>query len=108
MAGSTADTVIISLVRNNGHAGSKALGFLSDKRRMNVLMSRARWKLILVGSLPFLRARFQAELPAVDNEKLEFLRRWLATLDELCATRNADGVPLAKVVPIADLLGDGA
>lgn len=106
--GNEADTVIISLVRNNGHAGSKALGFLSDKRRMNVLMSRARWKLVLVGSLQFLRARFQAELPAVDDEKLAFLRRWLATLDELCVTHNSDGVPMAKIVPIADLLGDGA
>ena len=53
--GSEADIVIISLVRNNDHSNVKsALGFLSDFRRMNVLLSRARWQLILIGSIDFL------------------------------------------------------
>jgi superfamily I DNA and/or RNA helicase len=43
--GSEADLVIVSLVRNNHHATIRsALGFLSDFRRMNVLLSRARWR----------------------------------------------------------------
>jgi hypothetical protein len=53
--GSEADIVVISLVRNNQHSNVRnALGFLTDVRRMNVLLSRARWQLILVASLDFL------------------------------------------------------
>ena len=53
--GSEADIVVVSLVRNNQHTSpAKALGFLRDSRRMNVLLSRAKWKLILVGSLEFI------------------------------------------------------
>ena len=48
--GDEADIVVVSLVRNNHHSGSRALGFLSDERRMNVLLSRARWKLVVIGS----------------------------------------------------------
>jgi hypothetical protein len=54
--GSEADLVIVSLVRNNGEHGGRALGFLRDARRMNVLLSRARWQLVLVGSRRFFRA----------------------------------------------------
>src|SRR5262249_15440012 len=55
--GSEADLVIVSLVRNNGEHGGRALGFLRDARRMNVLLSRARWQLVLVGSRRFFRAQ---------------------------------------------------
>lgn len=99
--GNEADAVVISLVRNNPHSGLKSLGFLSDRRRMNVLMSRARWRLVLVGSLHFLRARFQDEM--LPEEDLSFLRAWLEAFDGLC--RGCDGEPpAAQVVPIADLL----
>jgi hypothetical protein len=55
--GNEADVVIVSLVRNNAHHTlSRALGFLQDERRMTVLMSRAKWRLIVVGSVDFLRA----------------------------------------------------
>ncbi|MDO7928396.1 AAA domain-containing protein [Pseudomonas sp. KFB-139] len=55
--GSEADIVIVSLVRNNGNATLRgALGFLADERRMNVLLSRARYKLIIVGSYSLLKA----------------------------------------------------
>ncbi|WP_167346923.1 AAA domain-containing protein [Pseudomonas paralactis] len=54
--GSEADVVIVSLVRNNGNPTIRgALGFLADERRMNVLLSRARHKLIVVGSYSFLK-----------------------------------------------------
>lgn len=105
--GNEADVVIISLVRNNPLSGARALGFLSDRRRMNVLMSRARWKLVLVGSLAFLRERFQDELVQPEIDRLDFLRSWLATFDALCAP--ADGSPpMARVVPRARLSGVGA
>ncbi|MFZ6052412.1 AAA domain-containing protein [Halocola ammonii] len=44
--GQERDTVIISLVRNN-HNGE--IGFLRDYRRMNVAMTRAKKKLVLIG-----------------------------------------------------------
>ncbi|WP_449123393.1 AAA domain-containing protein [Pseudomonas sp. MPG01] len=54
--GSEADVVIVSLVRNNGNPTIRgALGFLADERRMNVLLSRARYKLIIIGSYSFLK-----------------------------------------------------
>jgi hypothetical protein len=104
--GNEADVVIISLVRNNAHSGLKSLGFLSDRRRMNVLMSRAKWRLVLVGSLDFLRARFQEELPPDENGRLAFLNTWLDTFDGLCGEKDSCGRPLARVVPIANLIAD--
>jgi superfamily I DNA and/or RNA helicase len=52
------DLVIVSLVRSNVEGD---LGFLNDTRRMNVAMTRARRKLLVVGdsstlaSIPFYR-----------------------------------------------------
>ena len=60
--GSEADLVILSLVRNNARAGGGALGFLRDRRRMNVALSRAKSQLIIVGSLTFLKRRSVASI----------------------------------------------
>jgi len=55
--GGEADIVIISLVRNNGKSTIKSsLGFLSDQRRINVLLSRAKHKLIIIGSYDLLKS----------------------------------------------------
>lgn len=49
--GDEADIIIVSLVRhNNAPTIRESLGFLLDQRRMNVLLSRAKFKLIIVGS----------------------------------------------------------
>ncbi|MDP9024671.1 MAG: Upf1 family helicase, partial [Candidatus Eremiobacteraeota bacterium] len=48
------DIVIISLVRNNS---SGRIGFLGDLRRINVAVSRARDRLVLVGSKAFFQKR---------------------------------------------------
>ena len=59
--GNEADIVIVSLVRNNQHVNARsAFGFLTDERRMNVLLSRARWQLVLITSLDFLEAVLSA------------------------------------------------
>lgn len=55
--GSEADIVMVSLVRNNGDFGRAALGFVSDPRRMGVLLSRAKRQLILFGSYDFFCAQ---------------------------------------------------
>ncbi|MDE6278075.1 MAG: AAA family ATPase [Muribaculaceae bacterium] len=49
--GRECDVILISLVRNNSQA---QIGFLRDLRRMNVAMTRARMKLIIIGDVPTL------------------------------------------------------
>ncbi|HTN91758.1 MAG TPA: AAA domain-containing protein [Sorangium sp.] len=50
--GRQAEVVIVSLVRNNAVEGSRGgLGFLADPERINVLMSRARRMLVLIGAI---------------------------------------------------------
>ena len=51
--GGQADVVLASLVRNNVDFGGRALGFLKNPQRLNVLLSRAKQKLILATSLQF-------------------------------------------------------
>ena len=49
--GSEFDIVIFSFVRSFSKASNKTVGFLDDMRRLNVSLSRAKKKLILVGNL---------------------------------------------------------
>ncbi len=91
--GSEADIVVVSLVRNNQFTKpSLALGFLRDLRRMNVLLSRARWKLILVVSLDFLRSVIAA-LPDDPGPKYRFLKILIKRLDAGIATGKIGTVP---------------
>lgn len=56
--GRQAEVVIVSLVRNNSHMSpGRGLGFLQAPERANVMFSRARRLLVVVGSLPHF-ARF--------------------------------------------------
>ena len=100
--GAEADLVVISLVRNNPRVGAAALGFLRDRRRMNVLLSRAKAKLVLVTSLRFL-AEAVHNAPVTQRLDLVFLETMLATIDELRAQRDPDGIPLAAIVHAAEL-----
>ncbi|MGX9948459.1 AAA domain-containing protein (plasmid) [Bradyrhizobium denitrificans] len=80
--GDEADVVVVSLVRNNHHSTPmKALGFLQDDRRMNVLLSRAKWMMIVVGCLDFYGHVVEfAETQPKTN--VGFLKRFLKSLDE--------------------------
>lgn len=49
--GQERDVIVISLVRSNDEGN---IGFLRDLRRMNVAMTRARMKLIIIGDVPTL------------------------------------------------------
>jgi len=50
--GSEFDVVILSLVRSfNPKKGNRRVGFLDDMRRLNVALSRAKKKLIIIGNL---------------------------------------------------------
>lgn len=87
--GNEADAIIVSLVRNNHHATlRRALGFLGDPRRMNVLLSRARWRLFIVTSLEFLQT-VASPLGLEAAPEAQFLRRLLDTLAEMKKTGAA-------------------
>jgi serine/threonine protein kinase len=95
--GDQADIVLISMVRNNGHASpGRALGFLRDDRRMNVLLSRAKWRMIIVGSLDFYRniVEFSKVMPDAD---IGFLGRFLDALAEAERAGDASIVPWARL-----------
>lgn len=67
--GQERDVILISLVRANEEG---QIGFLNDLRRMNVAMTRARMKLIILGDVPTLtRHPFYRQL----NEYIESLNK---------------------------------
>ena len=55
--GDEADVVVVSLVRNNHAPLTGGVGHLSERARLNVMLSRARRKLVLVGSWEFFARR---------------------------------------------------
>lgn len=88
--GSEADVIIVSLVRNNGLPPWRSLGFLKEENRMNVLLSRARHKLIIVGSWEFFDTRCD-EQTGPDTEY-----RYIGSMMSVLSEAKADGI-LAKV-----------
>lgn len=93
--GNEADVVVLSLVRNNQHASiKKALGFLSNPQRMNVALSRARWKLVLITSTEFLSEVVSSPKGGANDEDVQFLREMLAALKEGEASGQVARVPL--------------
>lgn len=96
--GSEADLVIISLVRNNMRVGYGALGFLRDRRRMNVLLSRAKSQLILVGSLSFLDEAVRGVNPDAGTHDLSFISDMTGVIRELTRRQRPDGLPLATII----------
>ena len=95
--GGEADAVVISMVRNNHHATpARALGFLRDNRRMNVLLSRAKWRLIVIGSLAFYEhvVTIAKKLP---DQDIGFLSDFLEALENERATGHATVVPWATL-----------
>lgn len=66
--GSEFDIVVFSFVRAFSSRSNKKVGFLDDLRRLNVSLSRAKKKLILVGHLPTLKnpaAHIEAPIPGM-------------------------------------------
>jgi hypothetical protein len=102
--GSEADLVIVSLVRNNARTGVPALGFLRDSRRMNVLLSRARQQLVVVGSLEFLRESSRHASANTDDE-LSFILKFLAAIQTLTEAQSARGVPAATIIASGTITG---
>lgn len=85
--GSEADVAIVSLVRNNAHNNIRsALGFLADYRRMNVLLSRAKWRLIVVGAFRFLEEILASARIEGNSGEIEFIGALFKELGELAPT----------------------
>lgn len=85
--GGEADLVVASLVRNSVLVGSRALGFMKNPQRLNVLLSRAKHKLILATSRQFIRNAVDGIDPDALNDELGFLR---IMLDEVTRLSEAD------------------
>lgn len=97
--GGEADLVVLSLVRNNARVGARALGFLRDRRRINVAISRAMSQLVIVGSRSFLREAVRGVNPdGSDQHELAFLTAILDKIDVLRGQSRPDGTPLVTVV----------
>ncbi len=106
--GNEADLVVLSLVRNNPGAGASALGFLRDRRRMNVALSRAKWKLVVVGSLSFLREAVRGVNPdRSDDHDLSFLTKVDQRIAGLAAELRTDGAARATLVTPAAIRDGG-
>jgi DNA polymerase alpha-associated DNA helicase A len=98
--GSEADVVVASLTRNNVMVGSRALGFVKSPQRMNVLLSRARQKLVLATSQRFIREVVEGIDPDGMSDELDFLRKMLKELARLAVTdfeRVGKGASVVKV-----------
>ncbi|WP_180073255.1 ATP-binding protein [Acinetobacter sp. YH12231] len=95
--GGEADLIILSLVRHNTHTPiRKALGFLLDARRMNVMLSRAKYQMIIVGSLDML-AWWSNDSRAKDSE--EFLVKMTNML--IPNSIQAKELEICHYIPIA-------
>ena len=101
--GGEADVVIISLVRNNPRVGPAALGFLRDERRMNVLLSRAKSKLILVTSMDFLDEAVRGATSPEAKAELGFITTVVTTIRRLTKEVGPDGIHSARIVSPHDL-----
>jgi hypothetical protein len=78
--GNQADIVCISLVRNNRSLPGEGFGFLKERPRLNVLLSRAKQLLVLVGSWEFFEYQVK-EVSLRDN--LDPLWHWKKTMSLL-------------------------
>lgn len=101
--GNEADLVILSLVRNNAGSGARALGFLRDRRRMNVALSRAKSKLVIVGSLAFLSEAVRGVNPDAGEHDLAFIDSIVDTFAELKTRKRPDGTPWSASIDPAAL-----
>jgi hypothetical protein len=98
--GGEADLVVASLVRNNVLVGSRALGFIKNPQRLNVLLSRAKQKLVIASSRQFIRNAVEGIDPDAVNDELGFLR---IMFDEIARLSKADFPVVGKgafVIPV--------
>ncbi|RIY03843.1 helicase [Aureimonas flava] len=105
--GGEADVVLASLVRNNVVVGRPALGFLSNPQRLNVLLSRARQKLIVATSLQFLSDVVDGTDRDRTGGPLSFIRTLVEELRESAGEADA-GHPRGATILARDERGKSA
>jgi hypothetical protein len=98
--GGEADLVLASLVRNNVLVGSRALGFMKNPQRLNVLLSRAKHKLVLATSRQFIRNAVEGIDPDAISDELNFLRIMLNEVERLSEADFPSVGKGAGVVPV--------
>ncbi|WP_161492377.1 AAA domain-containing protein [Brucella pituitosa] len=95
--GGEADVVVVSMVRNNHHTTpARALGFLRDNRRMNVILSRAKWRMIIVGSLSFYKHVISAA-DHLQDQDIGFLAEFISAFEAEKAAGHAAQVEWAAL-----------
>lgn len=100
--GAEADLVIVSLVRNNQKVGHSAVGFLRNRQRLNVLLSRARHKLVLVTSARFLRHAVDGTDPdQLGGTELRVFRDLLNEFERGCQFTLDDGRVAATQITLS-------
>lgn len=97
--GGEADVVVVSLVRNNSFYGTRSVGFLRNPNRLNVMLSRARRKLVLATSLDFLSDAVASTDP--DHEGTSELASVGMVVSEL---HRLSGINLSKDVTAASIV----
>ena len=73
------------------------MGFLRDKRRLNVAISRAKHHLVIVGSLDFLSEAVRGVNPDGGPHDLSFLTDLVTGIKSL-SQQDRDGLPLATIL----------
>ena len=72
--GVEADLIILSMVRNNvAPTVRSAFGFFIDKHLFNVMLSRARYQIVIVGSFDFIK-RWSNKTDVRNNPEYRFLK----------------------------------
>lgn len=99
--GEEADIVIVSLVRNNHAAPRGGVGILAERPRLNVMLSRARRKLVLVGSWDFFMKRATADALSNPADPMHHLARVFHELGEAVRHGTASICRPVQMEPLA-------
>ncbi len=96
--GAEADIVIISMVRNNiSPTVRSAFGFFIDAQLFNVMLSRARFQMVIVGSFDFLK-RWANKPDVLNNPDFQFLAELVNKLIELENTKKLVRIPSSDFI----------
>ncbi|WP_237480802.1 DEAD/DEAH box helicase [Lichenibacterium dinghuense] len=98
--GGEADIVLASLVRNNVLVGRRALGFMKNPQRLNVLLSRAKQKFVLATSLSFLLEAVDGTDPDRLGGDLGFIRKLVGDLRRMSAAPSAIAAAEAAILKL--------